>query len=273
MTLLQIVHHDPEGGFAVVDKPSGLLSCPGRDPSLHDSVQTRVPLVFPQATGSILAHRLDQWTSGLMVVALDVATHRNLRVQFERANARTQSAQRSATTREAGWLGAFERANARTQSAQRSATTREAGWLGAFEARTVEKVYEAELVGDVVGDHGLLALPFRLDVDRRPHQIYDLVHGKLGLTRWRVLRRTVIDVTIRNMTAHRTRVAFEPHTGRTHQLRTHAAHPLGLNAAIAGDALYGDPSTSPRLLLHARELRFDHPVTGARLTFTSPTPF
>ena len=248
MTLLQIVHHDPEGGFAVVDKPSGLLSCPGRDPSLHDSVQTRVPLVFPQATGSILAHRLDQWTSGLMVVALDVATHRNLRVQFERANARTQSAQRSATTREAGWLGAFE-------------------------ARTVEKVYEAELVGDVVGDHGLLALPFRLDVDRRPHQIYDLVHGKLGLTRWRVLRRTVIDVTIRNMTAHRTRVAFEPHTGRTHQLRTHAAHPLGLNAAIAGDALYGDPSTSPRLLLHARELRFDHPVTGARLTFTSPTPF
>ena len=211
MTLLQVVHE--EAGFAVVDKPSGLLSCPGRDPSLHDSVQTRVPQVFAHATGSILAHRLDQWTSGLMVVALDVATHRTLRLQFE--------------------------------------------------ARTVEKVYEAELVGDVVGDHGVLALPFRLDVDRRPHQIYDLVHGKLGITRWQVLRRH----------EGRTRVAFEPHTGRTHQLRTHAAHPLGLNAAIAGDALYGDPSTSSRLLLHARELRFEHPVTRARLTFTSPAPF
>ena len=221
MTLLQIVHE--EVGFAVIDKPSGLLSCPGRDPSLHDSVQTRVPQVFAHATGSILAHRLDQWTSGLMVVALDTATHRHLRLQFE--------------------------------------------------ARTVEKVYEAELVGDVVGDHGLLALPFRLDVDQRPHQIYDLVHGKLGLTRWQVLRRHEVDVTDRHIVTRRTRVAFKPHTGRTHQLRTHAAHPLGLNAAIAGDALYGDPSTSPRLLLHARELRFDHPVTGARLTFTSPAPF
>lgn len=211
MSLLEVLH--AEASFAVVDKPSGLLSCPGRDPSLHDSVQTRVPQVFAHAIGSILAHRLDQWTSGLMVVALDVATHRALRLQFE--------------------------------------------------ARTVHKVYEAELVGDVVGDHGLLALPFRLDVDRRPHQIFDLVHGKLGVTRWQVVRRD----------GDCTRVTFEPHTGRTHQLRTHAAHPLGLNAPIAGDALYGNPSTSPRLLLHARELRFDHPLTGARLTFTSPAPF
>ena len=71
----------------------------------------------------------------------------------------------------------------------------------------------------------------------------------------------------------RTRLAFAPTTGRTHQLRTHAAHPLGLGCAIAGDALYGDVTTSPRLLLHARELCFDHPRTGERLTFSCPAPF
>lgn len=210
-TGLRVVFDDVS--FAVIDKPSGLLSCPGRDPSLHDSVQTRVPLVFPTATGSILAHRLDQWTSGLMVVAKDVASHRGLRLQFE--------------------------------------------------ARTVFKVYEAVVVGDVVGDSGVLALPFRLDVDRRPHQIYDPVFGKLGITRWWVLARN----------DGRTRLAFAPTTGRTHQLRTHAAHPLGLGCAIAGDALYGDVTTSPRLLLHARELCFDHPRTGERLTFSCPAPF
>ncbi|HEY1097527.1 MAG TPA: RluA family pseudouridine synthase [Myxococcota bacterium] len=212
---LSIVHHGE--GFAVIDKPSGLLSCPGRDPALFDSVQSRVPHVFHDASGSILVHRLDQWTSGLIVVALDVAAHRALRLQFE--------------------------------------------------ARTVEKTYEAELVGDVVGDHGVLALPFRLDVDRRPYQIYDLEHGKLGITHWQVLaRRDDADGV-------RTRVAFQPHTGRTHQLRTHAAHALGLNAAIAGDALSGDVTTSSRRLLHARAISFDHPRTGERQTFSSPTPY
>ncbi len=211
--LLSVVY--AEDRFAVVDKPSGLLSCPGRDPSLFDSVQTRVPQQWPHAVGSILAHRLDQWTSGLLLVALDVATHRQLRLQFE--------------------------------------------------AQTVFKQYEAEVVGAVVGDSGVIALPFRLDVDRRPHQIYDPVHGKLGRTSWRVLSRDAARA--------RTRIEFTPHTGRTHQLRVHAAHPLGLGCPIAGDALYGDAHSAPRLLLHARLLQFDHPHSGERLTFTSTTPF
>lgn len=200
-------------GFAVVDKPSGLLSCPGRDPSLLDSVQTRVPHLIPEAHGPILAHRLDQPTSGLMVVALDPAAHRALRLQFE--------------------------------------------------ARTVQKAYEAVLDGEVRGEEGVLELPFRLDVERRPLQIHDPVHGKLGVTRWRVLARE----------PGRTRVAFTPLTGRTHQLRTHAAHPLGLGCPIAGDALYGSPASAPRLLLHACTLRFQHPRTGVPLAFTSPAPF
>lgn len=211
--LLRIVYADDD--VAVIDKPSGLLSCPGRDPSLFDSVQTRVPQVFPAATGSILAHRLDQPTSGLLVVGLNPASHRALRLQFE--------------------------------------------------ARTVEKAYEAVLIGLVADDAGVIELPFRLDVERRPHQIWDPVHGKVGVTHYEVLARDV--------DTGRTRVRFVPLTGRTHQLRTHAAHALGLGCPIAGDALYGDPSTSPRLLLHARHLAFDHPVLGKKLSFMSPTPF
>ena len=207
--------------IAVVDKPSGLLSCPGRDPSLSDSVQTRVPRVFPGATGSILAHRLDQPTSGLMVVALTPTAHRALRLQFE--------------------------------------------------ARTVHKQYEAVLVGRVVGDDGVIELPFRLDVDHRPHQIYDAIHGKVGVTRWHVLERWD-DGDGGDGDNARTRVAFEPLTGRTHQLRVHSAHPLGLGCAIAGDNLYGDPTSAPRLLLHARQLSFTHPVSGEPLTFQVAPP-
>jgi tRNA pseudouridine32 synthase/23S rRNA pseudouridine746 synthase len=211
--LLSIVYADDD--IAVVDKPAGLLSCPGRDASLFDSVQTRVPRVFPQATGSILAHRLDQPTSGLLVVGLHPAAHRALRLQFE--------------------------------------------------ARTVLKRYEAVLTGIVAHDEGVITLPFRLDVERRPHQIYDPIHGKVGVTRFEVLHR--------DLDAHRTRVRFCPETGRTHQLRTHAAHPLGLACPIAGDALYGDPGAAPRLLLHAATLSIAHPTSGERLAFQSPVPF
>jgi tRNA pseudouridine32 synthase/23S rRNA pseudouridine746 synthase len=68
-------------------------------------------------------------------------------------------------------------------------------------------------------------------------------------------------------------VVFEPLTGRTPQLRVHSAHPLGLGCGIAGDNLYGDPTTAPRLLLHARTLSFHHPVSGEPLTFVAATPF
>jgi tRNA pseudouridine32 synthase / 23S rRNA pseudouridine746 synthase len=199
--------------LAVIDKPSGLLSCPGRDPSLYDSVQTRVPLVFPQASGSVLVHRLDQPTSGLMVVALVALAHLSLRRQFD--------------------------------------------------ARTITKRYVAVLDGAVIPNEGDIDLPHRLDVDRRPHQMYDAVHGKVSRTRFTVLSRE----------AGHTRVSFEPITGRTHQLRVHASHPLGLGCPIAGDALYGDVTSAPRLLLHACDLAFDHPSDGRRCSFSSPPPF
>jgi tRNA pseudouridine32 synthase/23S rRNA pseudouridine746 synthase len=87
------------------------------------------------------------------------------------------------------------------------------------------------------------------------------VHGKPAVTEWQVLERR----------DERTRVALFPHTGRTHQLRVHAAHPLGLGAPIIGDRLYGHPGE--RLLLHAEALSFLHPATGQRVTFERPAPF
>lgn len=139
-----------------------------------------------------------------------------------------------------------------------------------FEARTVAKKYIAVLAGDIgaLGNSGEVSLPMRPDIDNRPRQIIDHEHGRPALTRWRLLA-----VEPGPNRATWSRVEFEPHTGRSHQLRLHAAHPMGLHIPIVGDKLYGDPSLSPRLLLHATLLEFDDPETGARVRVESPTPF
>jgi tRNA pseudouridine32 synthase/23S rRNA pseudouridine746 synthase len=132
-----------------------------------------------------------------------------------------------------------------------------------FSQRTVEKTYLALLDGSVAKESGEIALRFRLDPDNRPHQVYDPVQGKLGQTRWRKLS-----------TLHgQSLIEFIPLTGRTHQLRLHAAHPLGLGSAIAGDRLYGTGVLGDRLCLHAARLCFDHPESGERLEFISSAPF
>lgn len=134
---------------------------------------------------------------------------------------------------------------------------------GQFEARVVEKSYVA-VVGRVLEeDGGVIRLHTRLDVERRPYQIVDPVHGKLGETRWSVVSR--------DLQRGLTRVRFDPVTGRTHQLRLHALH--GLRAPILGDRLYGDPTSAPRLFLHAELLAVFHPSTGERLLFHSRPHF
>ena len=130
-----------------------------------------------------------------------------------------------------------------------------------FAMREVDKRYSAWLEGVVERDEGQVELPLRVDHDDRPRQIYDPTHGKFALTQWRVVERT----------ATRTRVALVPRTGRTHQLRVHAAHPLGIGVPIVGDRLYG--KEADRLLLHAEALAFTHPRTGARIQLQSPPPF
>ncbi|MCM8534240.1 MAG: RluA family pseudouridine synthase [Lentisphaeraceae bacterium] len=132
-----------------------------------------------------------------------------------------------------------------------------------FQDRKVSKKYIALIEGVLEEDSGEIELPFRLDVDNRPHQIYDPVHGKMGLTRW-----TRIGVE-----GEFTRVAFYPYTGRTHQLRVHSAHELGLGFPIVGDPLYGKVNDNGQLKLHATELGFEHPATGTPLTFYSTVPF
>jgi tRNA pseudouridine32 synthase/23S rRNA pseudouridine746 synthase len=130
-----------------------------------------------------------------------------------------------------------------------------------FHRREIDKRYVALLDGEVAGQGGALALAIRVDLDDRPRQIHDPIHGKPAVTEWSVLSRE----------SGRTRVALIPRTGRTHQLRVHAAHPKGLAAPIVGDRLYGQPAE--RLMLHAEALAFAHPHTGERVELVRPAPF
>jgi tRNA pseudouridine32 synthase / 23S rRNA pseudouridine746 synthase len=200
---------------AVVNKPSGLLTVPGRSAALQDCVVTRLRERYPTATGPLVVHRLDMDTSGLLLVAKQLETAKALQRLFS--------------------------------------------------LREIHKHYVAWLDGTVVADHGRITLPLRQDVDDRPRNIHDPEDGKPADTEWRVLVRA----------EGRTKVQFTPHTGRTHQLRVHAAHPDGLDAPIVGDRLYGRtaPHDDERLLLHAERLEFVHPVTGALVVVEQPAPF
>lgn len=124
-----------------------------------------------------------------------------------------------------------------------------------FLKRSVNKRYTALLSKVIEHQEGEITLPLRGDLDNRPRQLVCFEFGKKAITKWKVIQR--------NETT--TKVHFWPLTGRTHQLRMHAAHEMGLNAPIVGDDLYG--TTSDRLHLHAAHLEFTHPVTSERLSF------
>ncbi len=208
-----VVYEDEH--LMVVNKPSGLLSVPGRSAALQDCVVSRLRVRYPDATGPMVVHRLDLDTSGLLLVAksLPIASALNR----------------------------------------------------LFSLREIEKHYVAWLDGDVYGEHGHVMLPLRVDVDDRPRNIHDPVFGKPAHTEWRVLARE----------NGRTRVQFTPHTGRSHQLRVHAAHPQGLDSPIVGDRLYGRSAVhdDERLQLHAERLAFVHPVSGESVVVEQPAPF
>ena len=195
--------------IVVVDKPASLLSVPGK--ALTDSVEQRLKSRYPEVSGVMLLHRLDQATSGVMIAARNPAAYKSLQHQFE--------------------------------------------------DRTVSKMYIAVLDGVLTQDEGEIALPLRIDFYDRPRQIVCHERGKASLTKYSVISR---DSTT-------TRVAFFPHTGRTHQLRVHAAHPEGLDCAILGDELYG--RTEQRMYLHAAQLTIMHPVKHVRMKFESDPDF
>lgn len=130
-----------------------------------------------------------------------------------------------------------------------------------FAAREVTKRYAAILDGTLTRENGVVSLPMRVDLADRPRQIVDSEHGLEAVTEFRVLERD----------GNTTRVALFPRTGRTHQLRVHCAHPLGLGVPILGDRLYG--RGGERLFLHAELLAFRHPITGETMSFERPAPF
>ena len=122
-----------------------------------------------------------------------------------------------------------------------------------FMKRTVQKRYVALLSGKIEQDSGEINLPLRVDLDNRPNQLVCYQYGKPAKTQWKIIERR----------ENTTLVHFHPITGRTHQLRVHAAHPEGLNTPIVGDDLYG--TKADRLYLHAEALRFWHPVLGMEM--------
>ena len=140
----------------------------------------------------------------------------------------------------------------------------------AFEKRRMHKRYEAVVLGTpipVPDEQGWsrIPLPMRIDYQNRPRSMVDFERGKPSLTHWRAVGP--------GPWAETTRLSLEPHTGRTHQLRVHLA---AIGHPIVGDPLYAPvevPARAPRLLLHASELAFEHPVTGQPCHFVASVPF
>ncbi|KOP27478.1 pseudouridine synthase [Hapalosiphon sp. MRB220] len=197
----------------VVNKPPGLLSVPGRYRDTQDSVLSRLRCTLPDGIALTPVHRLDQETSGILLLARDRQIYRQLSQQFQQ--------------------------------------------------RQVHKIYEAVLAGTLNTNQGVIDLPLWGNPEHRPYQQVNWQYGKPSLTKYQVIGKE----------ANCTRVEFIPLTGRTHQLRVHAADPTGLGIPILGDRLYGCSAAASRLHLHARELSFDHPQLGERLHLQTKTPF
>lgn len=130
-----------------------------------------------------------------------------------------------------------------------------------FINRTVKKRYVALLDGNLSENSGNIKLPLRVDLDDRPKQLVDFTYGKKAETNWKIISKE----------NGKTRVYFYPITGRTHQLRVHAAHKDGLNSPIIGDDLYGKKAN--RLHLHAEFIEFLHPSTNKKMSFTVAPDF
>ncbi|BAZ30303.1 pseudouridine synthase [Cylindrospermum sp. NIES-4074] len=216
---VEIIYEDE--WLIAVNKPPGLLSVPGRYHHNQDSVLSRLLHLLPDGMGITSVHRLDQETSGILLLARD---------RFQRGVAHRQ-------------------------------IHHQLSWQ--FQQRQIHKVYEAILAGVVTTDQGVIDLPLWGDPENRPVQQVDETRGKPSLTHFRVMGRE----------GDYTRVEFIPLTGRTHQLRVHAADQRGLGVTILGDRLYGCSAVANRLYLHARELSFVHPQLGETLHLQVKTPF
>ncbi len=197
---IQIIYQDEY--IIAVNKPQALLSVPGLGPDKQDCLISRLVKVIPEAR---VVHRLDCYTSGIMLFAIGI--------EMQRALSRI------------------------------------------FHDRKIKKQYIAVVKQWFDENEGVIKFPMRCDIDNRPHQIVDYEHGKSAITFWQVLQRK--DEAVR--------LLLKPVTGRTHQLRVHCA---AMGYPIIGDGLYGDDNDEikqPRMLLHADNLLFEHPVTNKEM--------
>ena len=250
---IEILYEDAY--LMVVNKPSGLLSTPGKGETLclTEYLQQTRHYPFLQA-----AHRLDQDTSGIIVLAKTPEIYKTMQAYFQRRDILK-----------------------RYESMLRPS----------FDCRStvVRPSFDRRLT---VGEDLTINLPLLPNPYDRPRQMVDKAHGKPSITRC-VVRKVCADGTVL--------ADFYPLTGRTHQLRVHAAHPEGLNAPIVGDRLYGVTNevkidkygisdeakmdkygvtdeakmdaSGGRLMLHAAEIRFVHPITKEEMHFCIPSGF
>jgi tRNA pseudouridine32 synthase / 23S rRNA pseudouridine746 synthase len=201
-----------DASLVVVNKPAGLLAVPGRGPEKQHCASRQVQQLYADA---LVVHRLDQATSGLMLLA--------------------------------------------------RGTTMQSALSQLFESRAVAKNYVAVVHGWLPNDTGSISLPLAADWPARPRQKVDHAEGKPALTYYQVLARLPEPGAAGSENMHparhpSTRLALQPHTGRTHQLRVHLQ---AIGHPIVGDALYGPADgASARLLLHAACLELVHPATG-----------
>lgn len=145
-----------------------------------------------------------------------------------------------------------------------------------FEEGLVQKKYVALLDGILakkgIAQTGTMELYFRLDVENRPHQIWDSVYGKKAITEWKILDVEKYLSPMENK-KNVTRILFIPHTGRTHQLRLASADSHGFGVPIIGDTLYGHCEPNERLMLHSCYIKFTHPSTGQVMEFNCESDF
>ena len=203
---IEIIYQDEY--IIAVNKPQALLSVPGLGPDKQDCLISRLEQLMPDVK---VVHRLDCYTSGIMLFAIGI--------EMQRALSRI------------------------------------------FHDRKILKQYIAVVSQWFNDNEGVIKFPMRCDIDNRPHQIVDYEHGKSAVTHWQVLQRK--DETVR--------LLLKPVTGRTHQLRVHCA---AMGYPIIGDGLYGnDEIKQPRMLLHADNLLFEHPVTNKEMHLIAQCEF
>ena len=220
---IEILYEDEY--LVVVNKPSGLLSVPGKndEPSV-ESCLSHPTSAYPDGRPVKAVHRLDQDTSGVLVLAKTPDVYKTLQAYFQRRDI-----------------------------------------LKRYEAVVQPEEADSGQLSAVSQAEGTIELPLLPNPYDRPRQTVNKEHGKTAITRYKLRERRPDGTCL---------VDFFPLTGRTHQLRVHAAHPEGLNAPIVGDRLYGTHTdAAERLMLHAAEITFTHPVTQKELHFCVPSDF